>query len=63
MAKNPLRKDETDLLNDLFSETPENVQVICKQIDAGKSPIQIWRLLKNNFKNNRNKYINSSKTN
>lgn len=52
MAKNLLRKDETDLLNDLFSETPENIQVICKLIDAGKSPIQIWRLLKNNFKTN-----------
>lgn len=41
MAKNPLRKDEIDLLNDLFSETPENIQVICKLIDSGKSPIQI----------------------
>lgn len=52
MARVVLQKDEKTLLNDLSFPTPKNIQMICEMIDDGKSPIQIWRLLKNNFKTN-----------
>ena len=52
MARVVLQKDEKTLLNDLSFPTPKNIQMICEMIDDGKSPIQIWRLLNDNFKTN-----------
>ena len=52
MARVVLQKDEKTLLNDLSFPTPKNIQMICEMIDNGKSLIQIWRLLNDNFKTN-----------
>ena len=52
MARVVLQKDEKTLLNDLSFPTPKNIQMICEMIDDGKSLIQIWRLLNDNFKTN-----------